>query len=31
MMSCVVLSFWTSSKARTSVSNVIPTEVVDQS
>jgi preprotein translocase subunit SecG len=30
MISCVVLSFWTSAKARTQVSNVVPTEVVDQ-
>ena len=29
MISCVVLSFWTSSKGRSHVSNVIPTEIVD--
>ncbi len=29
MISCVLLSFWTSSKARMQVSKVLPTEIVD--
>jgi preprotein translocase subunit SecG len=30
MISCVLLSFWTSSRARTHISTAIPTEIVEQ-